>query len=174
MSRAPAAHPSLSSRVSRSFEVGCTTLIAWAFGAATAGVLGYLAYNLWNGSFKFASPLSIAPASMSNNLEQAKPWGLSFSGQAAPILAVAEAMGVVLALVMSMMFASTPRRLGLVLMIFWSGLWAADAVMILAGSWDHGWWHAPIQFIAATAALFIIVAAMVHRAARMWRIPVSI
>lgn len=174
MSRAPAGELSLPSRMTRSFELAGTTLIAWAFGACSAAALGVLAFRLSNGDLKEANPLHLAPAVFGAGAEGARPWGLEFVGMKGAMLALSEGLAVLIALAMSMMFASGPRRLGLLLMVAWSGLWSADAVMILARSWNHGWWHVSFQFLGATLALFVITAAMAHRVSRLWRIPISI
>ena len=174
MSRAPAAQVSFSSKVSRTFEVACTSMIAWAFAMVSIVSLGLIAFRLASGNIKEASVLTLLPASFVAGIETAQPWGLTFSGPTGAFIAGGEAMGVLLAVGLSMMFASTPRRLGLLMMLGWAGLWATDAVLILAQTWSHGWWQVSVQFLAATLALFIVVAAMAHRASRLWRVPVSI
>lgn len=175
MSRAPTAGLSIPARVTRSFEIACTTIIAWSFGLITAGILLLLAYRVWSGNQPSAlTPLSIAPAAFSAGVEQSRPWGLTYAGQNGAALALGEALGVLIALGLSMMFGSAARRLGLLLMIGWSGLWAVNAVIILAGAWSHSWWHVSAHFLGATLALFVILAAMVHRAARLWRIPIAV
>ena len=174
MSRAPAATPSFPAKLTRTFEVACTTIIAWAFGAGSAGLLALMAFRFWSGQIKSGSVLSFAPESFTTGIEQAHPWGLWFSGSGAAFFAAFEAVAVLIGLGMTMMFATQPRRFGLALMVLWSGLWAGDAIVVAAQSWNNGWWHVSMQFGIATFALLVLFAAMLHRAHRLWRVNVSI
>lgn len=174
MSRATISGLALHSRVSRTFEIAATTLVGWCFAGATAAALFFDAFKLWHGDLKAATPLSIVPSAFSAGAGEAQPWGLSFAGSQGMALAAAGGVAVLIAMAMTMMFASGPRRLGLMMMVAWAGLWSADAVVIVAKSWNHGWWQVSMPFLAATLALFVVTAAMAHRMSRLWRIPVSI
>jgi hypothetical protein len=81
---------------------------------------------------------------------------------------------VLIALGMSMMVASGPRRLGLLLVLGWAGLWVTDAVVLIARSWTGSWWTAGNDILAGTLALFVVFACMFHRATRLWRIKVTV
>jgi len=172
MSRTATAPTGLSNvgrRLFRTVEIAITTSIAWVFGLATAAVLLYLASGLWTGQYPSASPLTLTQST-----SLAQPWGLSFIGINGAYIAGGMAAGILIALGMSMMIAQTPRRLGLLAALAWSGLWTVDAVMHVSTTWTGAWWSAGNEILAATLALFIIFACMFHRAVRLWRVRVSV
>jgi hypothetical protein len=155
-------------KLSRVVEVAITTTIAWIFGLSTAAILVYLAMGLYTGDSSFASPLSLL-----NPDNAAHPWGLSFSSMTGAYIAVGMAAGVMVTLGMSMMFNSGMRKLGLLGMIFWSGLWAFNAIMVAKDGWSGGKWTGDQRMLIAALALVAIFACMVHRAIRVWRIRVT-
>jgi hypothetical protein len=158
----------LGRKLSRVAEVAVTTTIAWLFGFATAAILVYLAMGLYTGDSIFASPLVVL-----NPDNAAHPWGLSFTGMTGAYIAVGMAAGVMVCLGMSMMFNSGFRKLGLLGMIFWSGMWAFDAIMEAQRGWAGGKWSGDQRMLIAALALVAIFACMVHRAIRCWRVRVT-
>jgi hypothetical protein len=159
---------SLGRKLSRTVGVAVTTTIAWVFGFATAGVLVYLAMGLYTGESMFASPiLLLDPADVS------RPVGLSFAGMTGAYIAVGMAAGVMLVLAMSMMFNSGMRKLGLLAMVGWSGLWAYNAVLMVIAGWKHGAWTGDQRVLAAALVLVAVVGCMLHRMIRCWRVRVS-
>ncbi len=158
----------LSRKVSRVVGVAITTTVAWAFGLATAAVLVYLAMGLYTGESMFASPLILLePASA------AHPIGLSFTGMTGAYQAVGLAAGVMISLGMSMMFNSNLRKLGLLGLLFWSGLWAYDAGLIVMAGWKDGAWTGDRRVLAAALVLIAVLACMMHRTIRVWRVRVT-
>ena len=160
---------SLGRRLSRMIEIAFTTTIAWFFGLATAGILVYLAMGLYTGDRIFASP----PALL-NPDDSSHPFGLSFTGMNGAYAAVGMAAGVMVALGMSMMFNSGMRRLGLLALMFWSGLWAYNGVMAVSGGWSGTKWQGDDRMLIAALSLIAVFACMVHRAIRCWRIRVTV
>jgi len=158
----------LGRKLSRVVEVAITTTIAWAFGLASAAALVYLAMGLYTGDSVFGSPLTLL-----NPSDATHPWGLSFTGMTGGYIAVGMAVGVVVVLGMSMMFNSALRKLGLLGMIFWSGLWAVDAAMIVNQGWAGGKWTGDQRILVAALVLVAVFACMVHRAIRVWRVRVT-
>jgi hypothetical protein len=71
------------------------------------------------------------------------------------------------------MFNSGFRKLGLLGMIFWSGMWAFDAIMEAQRGWAGGKWSGDQRMLIAALALVAIFACMVHRAIRCWRVRVT-
>jgi hypothetical protein len=133
-SSVPSASPTLARRASRTLEVAFTTVVAWAFGVATAGVLLYVASGLYRGNLKVATPLTPADPAIVGSVSASKPWALTFEGHNGAALAAGMAAMVLVALGLSMMFASNPRRLGLLMLTAWSGVWAADGVLIVGNT----------------------------------------
>ena len=179
MSRASTANvgnPGLVRKMSRTMEIAFTTVVAWLFGLATAGVLIYLASGLWTGRYETATPLNAADPAIvaAGGVMNAKPFALSFVGKSGGALAAVYAAGAMIALGMSMMLSGSPRRLGLFLMVCWSGLWAVDAAMVLAGTWSGSWFAAGMPVVAGAAALIVIFGCMVHRALLLWRVQVTL
>jgi len=159
---------SIGRKVSRTVGVAVTTTVAWAFGFATAGVLVYLAMGLYTGESMFASPIVlIDPADAS------RPVGLSFAGMTGAYVAVGMAAGVMLVLAMSMMFNSGMRKLGLLALVGWSGLWAYNAGMMVIAGWKDGAWAGDKRLLATALVLLAVVACMLHRMIRCWRVRVS-
>ena len=178
MSRAPAAstgYPGLAQRASRTLEIALTTIAAWAFGLATAGVLLYLASGLWRGDYQAATPLSAAdPAIVAvGGVGEARPWGLTFAGKFGAAGAAFEAAGVMVALGLSMMFSAGPRRLGLMLLASWAGLWAADGLLAVGRTWNGSGFNAALPVLAAAVALVLLFGCMVHRMRLLWRVRVA-
>jgi len=155
-------------KLSRVVEVAITTSIAWVFGFATAACLVYLAMGLYTGENIFASPLNLL-----NPDDGSHPVGLGFTGMTGAYIAVGMAAAVMLTLGMSMMFNSGMRKLGLLGMIGWSGLWAYNAVTVIIAGWQGGTWSGDQRILIAGLALVAIFACMVHRAIRCWRVRVS-
>jgi len=177
MSRAPAvsnAVPSLARRASRTLEVAMTTLVAWAFGLLSAGVLLYIASGLWRGDYAVATPMSAADPAIvaAGGVNAAHPWGLTFAGRAGAAMAAGQACLVVVALGLSMMFAGNPRRLGLLLLSLWAGLWAADGATVVAHTWNGAGFGAALPVIAAATAMVIVFGCMIHRMMLLWRMRV--
>jgi hypothetical protein len=166
----------LTRRVSRTFEVGLTTIVAWTFGLASAAVLFVIASGLLSGKYQFATPLTLADPEWfsAGGVAQAKPWGLTFVGQQGAFLAAGMAVGALIALGLSMMFTSGARRLGLFLTVLWSGLWAVDAALVVANTWSGSWFAAGMPALAGAAALIVIFGLMVHRALLLWRVQVTL
>lgn len=162
---APSGLGAVGRRFFRTVEIAITTTIAWAFGLATAGLLLYLASGLWTKQYPAATPLTVThPA------DPAQPWGLTFVGINGAYQAVGMAAGILIALGMSMMIAQTPRRLGLLAVLAWVGLWVTDAVWMISQTWTGWGWTAGSDKLAATLALFVVFACMFHRAVRLWRV----
>jgi hypothetical protein len=113
-----------------------------------------------------ADPAVVAPG----NVSAALPWGLTFVGKSGAMMAAGQAAMVMVALGMSMMFAGNPRRLGLLLLSLWAGLWAVDGAMVVAKSWSGGGAAMPVY--AAAGALVIVFGCMVHRMMLLWRMRV--
>lgn len=159
----------LGRRVSRLIEVAITTTVAWAFGLATAVVLVYLAMQLYTSKVMFASPMMLMdPADASH------PWGLSFSGLTGSYIAVGMAAGVMVLLGMSMMFNSTLRRLALLGLIFWSGVWTFAALEVVKAGWTAGGWTGDKRMLMVAGVLLVVFACAVHRAWRVWKVRVSV
>ncbi len=173
MSRATAASgvPTLAKRASRALEIAMTTLIAWAFGLVSAGVLLYVASGLWRGDYAVGTPLSAADPVMVSvgGVSREFPWGLTFVGKLGAAGAAGEAAIVMVALGMSMMFASNPRRLGLIALAFWAGLWAADGAILVGRTWNGAGFNAAVPVIAGAAALVLVFGCMIHRMFLLWR-----
>ena len=166
--------PSIAKRASRTLEVLMTTLVAWMFGLVSAGVLVYVASGLWRGDYAVATPLSAADPALTaaGSVDLQHPWGLTFVGKAGAAMAAGQAALVMVALGLSMMFAGNPRRLGLMLLAGWSGLWAVDGAILIANTWNGGGFGAAMPVIAGAAALFIVFGCMVHRFMLLWRMRV--
>jgi hypothetical protein len=166
----------LTKRISRMLEVAVTTLVAWAFGLACAGVLVYIASGLWTGRYETATPLSAADPSIvaAGGVVNARPFGLTFQGKEGGAIAAAYAAGVMIALGMSMMFSGGPRRLGLFLLVAWSGLLAVDAMLVVGSTWTGSWFAAGMPVLAGAAALIVVFGCMVHRALLLWRVQVTL
>lgn len=169
MPQATAAAMALPRRLTRSLESLASSFIAWAFALSTAGLLFHLSRALYLGHFPFASPLTLTP-----HAPDAEPWGLSYLGVRGAYCAGGEALCTLLALGMSMTLSAPIRRLGLLALIAWPGLWAADAILLVASTWHNAWWHTQPWILAATVALLIIVAANLHRAMRLWKLRVAV
>jgi hypothetical protein len=75
-------------------------------------------------------------------------WGLTYVGQAGHVLRLAELAGVLIATVLSVLPQSGPRRVGLVALVAWAGLWLGNALWMVI--------IAPIQ-ILVLVALFMLV-----------------
>jgi len=159
----------LGRRISRVVEIAITTTIAWLFGLASAALLVYLAIGLYTGDRLFASPLAMLDAN-----DAGHPWGLSFTGMQGAYIAVGMAAGVMAALGMSMMFNGSLRKLGLMALIFWSGMWAVDAVMVVSLGWAAGGWTGDKRLLMIAGGLVVVFGCMVHRAWRVWRVRVSV
>jgi hypothetical protein len=159
----------LGNRVSRVIEVAITTAVGWAFGMATAAALVYLAMGLYTGDRLFASPMVLLDPQ-----DASHPWGLSFTGMQGAYIAVGMAVGAMAACGMTMMFSGLFRRLGLLALIFWSGMWAADAVLLLSQNWNTGGATGNKKLLMAAGSLLIIFACMLHRAWRVWRVHVTV
>lgn len=169
MSRAAAASSgSLAQRASRTFEIALTTVIAWAFGLVSAGVLVYIASGLWRGEYAVATPLSAADPAIVSEVASARPYGLAFEGRTGAMLAAGEAAMVMVALGLSMMFAGNPRRLGLLAMFAWAGLWAVDGAVVVAHTWTGMGFSAAMPVYAGAGALLIVFGCMVHRMMLLW------
>lgn len=159
----------LGRRISRLLEVAITTSVAWLFGLATAAVLVYLSIDLYTGAAIYSSPLVLLNPDDATHL-----WGLGFTGMNGAYFAVGMAVGVMALLGMSMMFNSNLRRLGLLGLIFWSGMWAVEAVKIVASGWNGASWAGDKRLLMAAGGLVLVFACMLHRAVRVWRVRVSI
>jgi hypothetical protein len=178
MSRAPAATQSLAKvarRAARTAEIAFTTVVAWAFGLVSAGLLLFAASGLYHGDSSVATPLTAAETLMAapSGVTEASPWALTFAGKQGAMIAIAEGAGVLIALGLSMMFGSNPRRFGCLLLAFWAGLWAVDAALIVGHSWTGSGFSAPMQFIAAAALLMVVFGCMIHRMTLLWQIRVT-
>lgn len=159
----------LGRRMTRIVEVAITTTVAWAFGLASAVVLVYLALQLYTNKVMFASPmLLIDPADASH------PWLLSFSGLTGSYLAVGMAAGVMVLLGMSMMFSSPLRQLGLLGLIFWTGVWMVAGLEIVKSGWTAGGWTGDKRMLLVAGGLLVVFACAVHRAWRVWRVRVNV
>lgn len=159
----------LGRRVTRLVEVAITTTVAWLFGLASAVVLVYLAMQLYTNKVMFASPMFLLdPADASH------PWGLSFSGMTGSYLAAGMAAGVMVMLAMSMMFNSLPRQLGLLGLIFWSGVWAVGAMEVVKAGWTPNGWNGDKRMLMVAGGLLVAFACAVHRAWRVWRVRVNV
>ena len=177
MSRSSAAQssmPNVAQRAVRTLEIGLTTLLAWAFGMATAGTLLFAASGLWRGEYQVATPLSVAdPAIIGTGVEtSSRPWGLTFEGQFGAAAAAGMAALVMSALGLSMMFSGNPRRLGLMLLAAWSALWAVDGVLLVGTSWTGSGFSASTPVIAGAGALILVFGCMIHRMLLLWRLRV--
>lgn len=159
----------LGRRVSRVVGIAITTSVAWLFGLATAVLLIYLAMGLYTGDRIFASPMV-----MLDPQDSSHPWGLSFTGMQGAYIAVGMAAGVMICLGMSMMFNGSLRKLGLLGLIFWAGLWTADAITLISRGWLNGSWTGDKRLLMIAGGLLLIFACMVHRAWRVWRVRVSV
>ena len=159
----------LGRRVTRVIEIASTTTVAWLFGMASAVLLVYLAMGLYTGDRLFASPMV-----MLDPQDSAHPWGLSFTGMQGAYIAVGMAAGVMAALAMSMMFNGSLRKLGLLALIFWAGMWSADALMLVKQGWTANGWTGDKRLLMAAGGLLLIFACMIHRAWRVWRVRVTV
>lgn len=159
---------SLGRKLSRTVGVAVTTTVAWVFGFATAAVLVYLAMGLYTGESMFATPIVLVEPS-----DASRPIGLTFEGMTGAYIAVGIAAGVMLALAMSMMFNSGMRKLGLLAMVGWSGLWAYNAGMMVIAGWQDGAWSGDNRVAIAAVLLAAVVACMLHRMIRCWRVRIS-
>jgi len=159
----------LGRRVTRLVEVAITTTIAWAFGLASAVILVYLAMQLYTGKMMFASPLVLLDPA-----DAAHPWGLSFSGLTGSYIAVGMAAGVMVLLAMSMMFNGLLRRLGLLGLIFWSGVWTAAAMEVVRTGWTPNGWTGDKRMLMVAGGLLVVFACAVHRTWRVWRVRVNV
>lgn len=151
-------------------EVAFTTVVAWSFGLATAGLVLYAAGALYRGEAQVATPLMAADAAMLGSLAEAKPLGLTFVGKAGAGIAAAMAVGVLAALGMTMMFSGGPRRMGLLMMVGWSGLWAYSGAAMVAGTWNGMGFNTTPAVLAGAAALVLVCGCMIHRMMLLWRI----
>ena len=179
MSRASTAQangPGLVRKLSRTLEIAFTTLVAWFFCMAAAGALVYVASGLWMQKYESATPLSIVDPAITaaGGVISAKPFGLVFDEKQGAVMAAVYAAGSMLALGMSMMLSGSPRRLGLFLIVVWSGLWAIDAAMVVAGTWTGTWFAAGMPVVAGAAALIVVFGCMIHRALLLWRVQVTL
>lgn len=176
MSRSSTANPipNVAQRAVRTLEIGLTTVIAWAFGMATAGVLLYVASGLWRGDFQVATPLSAADPTIvsAGALHAAKPWALTFNGPSGAAIAAGMAAGVMIALGLSMMLSGSPRRLGLLMLTVWAGLWAADGAMLVGSTWNGSGFSAAVPVITGAAAIVLVFGCMIHRMLLLWRVRV--
>jgi len=73
---------------------------------------------------------------------------------------------------LSMMFSGNWRRLGLLTMLAWSALWAADGAMVVAKSWNGAGFSATMPVFAGAAALVLVMGCMVHRMVLLWKLRV--
>lgn len=159
----------LGRRVTRLVEVAITTTVAWAFGLASAVVLVYLAMQLYTSKVLFASPMLLMdPADATH------PWALSFSGLQGAYVAVGMAAGVMVLLGMSMMFNSPLRRLALLGLIFWSGVWMVGSLQVVKAGWVSGSWTGDKKMLLVAGILLVVFACAIHRAWRVWRVRVSV
>jgi hypothetical protein len=159
----------LGRRVTRLVEVAITTTVAWAFGLATAVALVYLAMHLYTGKMMFASPMVLLDPS-----DASHPWALSFSGMSGSYAAVGMAAGVMVLLAMSMMFNSLLRQLGLLGLVFWSGVWALAALEIVKAGWTANGWTGDKRMLLVAGGLLVVFACSVHRTWRVWRVRVNV
>ncbi len=89
-------------------------------------------------------------------------WGLTYEGEAGHRLRLAEIAGVLVALVLSVLPQDGPRRVGLVALAAWAGLWLGNAVRMSI--------IAPIHvFFLAALVMLVFFAATVARAKLGWR-----
>ncbi len=88
-------------------------------------------------------------------------WGLTYVGQAGHRLRLAEIAGVLIAMVLSLLPRDGPRRLGLVALVAWAGLWLGNALRMAM--------IAPIPvFLLAAVFTLVFFVATVARARLVW------
>lgn len=162
-SAAAAKHEGLGRRLAAVVELALSTSVSWAFGLITGAVLLYLASGLWLYQMMTATPLSLIDSGSTQNL-----WGLTYTGRAGAFMAFGQAAGVILALGMSVAIVPRVRRIGLLAVLFWSGLWAAHAVYLVATAW--GGPLADLRLLAIAAGLLLIFGCVVHRTSCAWRV----
>ena len=158
----------LGRKVTRTVGVAITTTVAWAFGIATAAILVYLARGLYTGDSIASSPLVLL-----NPKDASQPVGLSFIGMTGAYAAVGSAVGVMVALGMSMMFNSNLRKLGLMAMVGWAGLWTYNAGTVVMAGFRGGSWSGDSRMLIAGLVLLAVFACMIHRMIRCWRVRVT-
>jgi hypothetical protein len=150
-------------RIGAMVELALSTVVCWAFGLTTCAVLLYIASGLWLYQLMTATPLSILDAGSSQKL-----WGLTYTGRPGAFMAIGQAAAVLLALGMSLGNVPRIRRLGLLAVLFWAGLWAAHGVYMVATAW--GGLLSDLRLVAVAGGLLLIFGCAVHRTLCAWRV----
>jgi hypothetical protein len=88
-------------------------------------------------------------------------WGLTYVGQTGHLLRLVEFAAVLIAAVLSLLPHDGPRRVGLVALVAWAGLWFGNALRMAIVAPIHVFYLA-----AAFTLLFFAVTAL--RASRSW------
>jgi hypothetical protein len=137
-------------------EASLASAVVWLFGLATAIYLLYLFAELWiepTTRLTALDALELAPANDN--------WGLTYTGHMGAYLALGEAVAVLVALALSMVFQPWLRRLGLVLCVGWAGLWTTH-VVLAAGS------QPDLITIGLAGGLIVVTASAIYRLCRLW------
>lgn len=137
-------------------EASLASAVVWLFGLATAIYLLYLFAELWiepGARLTALDALELTPASDN--------WGLTYVGQSGAYLALGEAVVVLVALALSMVYQPWLRRLGLFLCVGWAGVWTTH-VVLAAGS------QPDLITVGLAGGLIVVTASAIYRMFRLW------
>ena len=131
---------------------------AWSFALGSVAILAWIVSLGLNGLSHRTSVFG-----MFDGAPVLPSWGLAYEGNAGTLLAIHEALLVIAAALMSMSPARLLRRIGLLLLIGWSGLWVANAIWFTMQS--------PLLGVAPAIALLAMLACTIYRASWLWQPP---
>lgn len=102
-----------------------------AIGGAWLFILFSLAHLAWVVGVKWGDPAGVTALYQTTVGEEVyRAWGLAYTGTLGLLLALAEAAAVVAATVMSLRARPKPRRIGHLVLIAWSALWALNLIRL--------------------------------------------
>ncbi len=128
------------------------SLGAWLFALGSLGALGWIIANHGSGADETSTLLGSGDRS---------GLGFRYEGAAGTFLAMAQALGVLVALVLSVLPHTTLRRAGHLGLVAWCGLWLLNA-LYLAPTGPRGFW------LGVAGVLAVFLACTVHRALAAW------
>jgi hypothetical protein len=100
-------------------------IFAWVFALGTLGALVFVAWMHWPGTGSASHIMWVRV-----NGQEYGGLGIQYKGVAGLVLVIAEAVGLLSAIVMSILPRKRWRRIGHVLLVVWAGLWLGNAVGI--------------------------------------------
>lgn len=130
---------------------------AWFMAVGSLGSLLWVLWWRWPGGDSVSQIMS-----MTVNGEDHTGLGMSYVGYGGTALVMAEAIAVLAAIVMSVLPAATPRRIGHVLLVAWAALWLGNAIYVSQFGFSALW----AMLIASFSFLLLCTLA---RAATGWR-----